>query len=509
MHHSHHHHQAGSVGIILSLLYLLEVGDFLVGSLSFSTLSNNMPSNKKTKKPVASQKTKGPSKKRSTKTNSWATTTTTGGSGSGNNNNTTTTTTTTNEGYQPTNILIQNTAHLPLEYTFVLPQTRQKHYNLIIHQQNTHDETWPGGALWDLGFVMASFLVAVASSGGGRSGGGGKTTATSSTTTTTTTCTLQTLLPSSSSSSDSYKIRRFPITVPTRFHTLLEQPQNAWLRAIFPSLSTTTTTGHHQQRWVELGCGVGLTGLAAAAAFQPRAVLLTDLVPVIQHVTQPNVQANVRQICCPGGSSNNNKKKHHNNTAIATTDCLAVPLCWGNDEDIQVVRDLLKSWYKPPSTAISSSSLRRRRNPKKGSSSSGTTTKPKLDDTGTDSPPLLVADSEEDHHHRIEPAECADVILIGDVAYQHKPGAPSHFDVLHSTLLQLCHNDTLVIFGTRLRMPASQDLVDLLLQDFDPILDPPLRVDEIDPTSFGNMKHNMSIHFLRRIKSQNTQGCAC
>jgi predicted nicotinamide N-methyase len=48
-----------------------------------------------------------------------------------------------------------------------------------------------------------------------------------------------------------------------------------------------------------------------------------------------------------------------------------------------------------------------------------------------------------------------DVILIGDVAYQQTPGAASHFEDLLSTLLKCVHDDTIVVFGTRIRMPAS------------------------------------------------------
>jgi hypothetical protein len=44
-----------------------------------------------------------------------------------------------------------------------------------------------------------------------------------------------------------------------------------------------------------------------------------------------------------------------------------------------------------------------------------------------------------------------DLIIIGDVAYQQKPGAPSHFDVLLSTVLKFAGNKTRIVFGTRMR----------------------------------------------------------
>ncbi|OEU15585.1 hypothetical protein FRACYDRAFT_269428 [Fragilariopsis cylindrus CCMP1102] len=44
-----------------------------------------------------------------------------------------------------------------------------------------------------------------------------------------------------------------------------------------------------------------------------------------------------------------------------------------------------------------------------------------------------------------------DLIIIGDVAYQQKPGAPSHFDVLLSTVLKFLGPNTKIVFGTRMR----------------------------------------------------------
>ena len=46
-------------------------------------------------------------------------------------------------------------------------------------------------------------------------------------------------------------------------------------------------------------------------------------------------------------------------------------------------------------------------------------------------------------------------------------------------------------------MPASNDLLQLFLQDLEEVVVPPLAADEIDPASFGKVKHNMSIHFMR------------
>jgi hypothetical protein len=91
--------------------------------------------------------------------------------------------------------------------------------------------------------------------------------------------------------------------------------------------------------------------------------------------------------------------------------------------------------------------------------------------------------------------------LIGDVAYQHKPGAPSHFDILVSTLLQFATTKkTLVLFGTRMRMPASADLLDMIKEHFDELI-APIDADEIDSTfakSNLGRKSLITLHFFKR-----------
>jgi hypothetical protein len=93
-----------------------------------------------------------------------------------------------------------------------------------------------------------------------------------------------------------------------------------------------------------------------------------------------------------------------------------------------------------------------------------------------------------------------DLILIGDVAYQHKPGAPSHFEALLSTLLKFMDDKTLVLFGTRMRMPASADLLEMFRQHMEELVIPPIEAHEVD-SSFGEnqlgRKHNMTIHVLK------------
>ena len=105
-----------------------------------------------------------------------------------------------------------------------------------------------------------------------------------------------------------------------------------------------------------------------------------------------------------------------------------------------------------------------------------------------------------------------DVLLIGDVAYQHKPGAPSHFDDLVSTALRFSDHRTLLIFGTRMRMPASADLLDMFRESFDEVVTPPIGADELDG-SFEDValgrRHNITIHLMRRKTASDREHSVC
>ena len=274
-------------------------------------------------------------------------------------------------------------------YTFTFNRYGQQK-SIVVHQ-TPNEETWPGGALWDIGVLMAKLLVQI----------------------------------------------------------------------MDPTSTTTTTRSSNrlgmgswkEKRILELGCGVGLTGLVAAA-MGARVTVLTDLTEVIQKVTIPNVEINA--------PNHNHKNKN----------VVAIPLCWGNEEQELQCATLLDTLAPPllpkPTTT--------------------TTTKKKKKKS------LIQQQQQQPTREGIP-----DVVLIGDVAYQHKPGAPSHFDILISTTLKFTDEHTIVIFGTRMRMPASADLLHLFKQYFDEIVQPPIEAHEIDPKHFScGKKHNITIHFFKK-----------
>ena len=52
-----------------------------------------------------------------------------------------------------------------------------------------------------------------------------------------------------------------------------------------------------------------------------------------------------------------------------------------------------------------------------------------------------------------------DLLIAGYVSYQHKPGAPSHFEALVDTVPNTSNKNTIFVFGHRVRMEASNDLL--------------------------------------------------
>jgi predicted nicotinamide N-methyase len=247
---------------------------------------------------------------------------------------------------RPRNFLVTDATK---PYTFSYLQYG-KTLSIVVHQ-TAEDETWPGGALWDIGVLLSHFLVALAG------------------------CQPASVFKD--------------VKPPTRL-----------LQAV-PSIKDLTV--------LELGCGVGLTGIVAAAVLGTQLTILTDLEVVVEKVARPNLERNSTSVVSV-------KKQYQEQITYRLTNAgkrgriLALPLCWGNEQDADVVMACLKKYTK-----LEKSSRRR-----KGDPSPNHTGQPNL-------------------------------IIIGDVAYQHKPGAPSHFDALLSTVLKFTGPHTLVIFGTRMR----------------------------------------------------------
>lgn len=359
---------------------------------------------------------------------------------------------------KPRNVMVLD-ATAPLQFAW---QGRFGLQHVVTVDQTPDEDTWPGGAVWDLGWCMSHLLVALSA--------GGK--ATTTTTTTTTTSTGST----SSSHSSGKMTRRRTISTGTELavrinDALLRYHQN-WPD---PCKLPATTTLMECNTILELGCGVGLTGLVAALSLRPKVTVLTDLKSVIDKVTLPNVKRNSNI----STSSTSRRKTTGPILAGLRTmgnngQCkiIAVPLCWGDANDEQAVLNILKAL-----------------------ATSNETNAKKKNDTSK---------SKHCSERRGQHPYLPDLVLIGDVAYQHKPGDPSHFDALLSTLLQFVDEEhTLVLFGTRIRMPASGDLLDMLLEEFIEIAK--VTADEIDAAAFADFRHLMSIHLLKR-KSKQTKG---
>ena len=429
---------------------------------------------------------------------------------------------------KPRNLLITD-ATSPLTFSFP-GRFGTGAVSLTVHQ-TPDDETWPGGVLWDLGLLLSQVLVAVAmmmTTPNRKDGNttttttaaavGGKTKVKNNTTRRTiqlpsrlVDAILVRVQASSSSSSSNGGLPAFN----RASQCSSSSPPHSNKHPTKTTTTTTTTT------ILELGCGVGLTGLVATAVFPPPVVtVLTDLDVVIQKVTRPNVERNTTTTTRAKSTNRQRQQQQTQSSSFirlrtinkGQNRVIAQPLCWGCEKDEQTIRTLLQQQVSSSSSSSSSTTaatgmatkhskgIARKKKIEKANEdeeSNNATTTTTTTTTRTHLPPPR------EQHDGIP-----DIVLIGDVAYQQKPGAPSHFDALLSTLLKFTDPHTLVIFGTRIRMPASHDLLHMLLEEFDEQIQPPVSAEEIDPQLFAGVKHNMSIHFLKR-KQQQQQQQAC
>jgi predicted nicotinamide N-methyase len=282
---------------------------------------------------------------------------------------------------RPRNHLITD-ATTPFDFLFC----RYGVTTTITVHQTPEEETWPGGSLWDCGVLLAQVLVLL---------------------------TRGTTLADNNNKSTA---------APTRL--LQAIPHISW----------------KDMRVMELGCGVGLTGLVAAA-LGAKVTLLTDLQVVVDKVAKKNVECNT----WAGPSKVCGYRTTRTGGRVA-----AMPLCWGDEHDEEEIKAALER-VTPKQTSTTRAGI-------------------------------------------------PDLILIGDVAYQQRPGAPSHFEALLSTLLKFMDKQTIVLFGTRMRMPASSDLLDLFRQHMVELVAPPLEAHELNASLCENelnRKHNTTIHMLK------------
>jgi predicted nicotinamide N-methyase len=310
---------------------------------------------------------------------------------------------------KPRNHLVTD-ATQPFEFTY---QQYGKPAKIVV-QQTPNEDTWPGGALWDIGVLLSHTMLGLASG-------------------------------TVSSSSKS-------VTLPKR---------------LFEAIESTNSNNKADWTVLELGCGVGLTGLVAAAALGTQLTILTDLQVVIDQVTQPNLESN------SSPSSDGKNKPYRLMNAGKRGRVMAMPLCWGVEVDERAVAAIFQQNTKlAPKSRVNKNSKKKKGGP-----------------------------DQNNNNDNVDDISKPSLIIIGDVAYQHKPGAPSHFDVLVSTLLKFLGQNTLVVFGTRMRMPASADLLEMFSKHMEECCEP-IPADEIDQ-SFGKFKHQITIHVFRKRREEN------
>jgi Lysine methyltransferase len=303
-------------------------------------------------------------------------------------------------------------------------------HSLIIHQ-TPDDISWPGGALWDCGVLLSEFILGVAGME-----------------TLTLRCTLDVEgLPLNVSPTEN------DVHTTTQLATRLKQWTNSQ-SSTWKNQLEEVLLRRPNLRILELGCGVGMSGLVAAVALRAKTCILTDLTEVVDNITQKNVTENTQ----PSHTNHQYRTIPHSKGECTV---VATPFCWGNPEQGEHVLRLLQEEL-PPSTA-----------------------------------PL--------HSY-------PDIILLADVAYEHRPGAPSHFtaqairnfDLLVQSLQQMMPPSqtpqTLLVFGIRLRMVGSIELLHLLQRHFTPVLKEHIPAEVLDPALLG-FEHHMTVHIFTNSES--------
>ena len=400
---------------------------------------------------------------------------------------------------RPRNYLIQD-ATKPYIFTTqlfpspqYLPINKARDITLYIHQSSNED-TWPGGALWDIGLLLAKLFVSIYNHN--RSGFLSSSSSSSSFTKTLITTAQNGPNPNSKKKSKQARtVREIECPrwmIPPPFdltHTFTKclaiDPHTPRTITTEDQLVSTFTFPTCYTWWknaivLELGCGVGLTGLAFSAIFQNQLTLLTDLPLVIDHVTKENIRLNesILSSCASIHKKRNGSTATTTSSSSSTTTMApkvhALPLCWGNLDDALSCSQYIQKHVSTTTVHMSKTHLISTASSSSSSSSSTS--------TSTIQQPHL--------------------IIIGDVAYQHKPGAPCHFDALLQTVLYFVGDETIILFGTRIRMPASMDLLQMFQSTFREVLLPPIEAHELDsafhPNNLHGKNHNITIHVFKK-----------
>ena len=356
--------------------------------------------------------------------------------------------------------------------------------SIVVHQ-SPDDDTWPGGAVWDLGWSLAQVIIAMSISSLFPDSSRCCKTQNAPNDTITTTTTMN-VIENNAVTQEQYHISN-TMELPSRVKNALQ------MEPVFRH------SPHEQCIVLELGCGVGLTGLVCALAFSEHistTVILTDLSIVVERITLPNVHRNAKSMMkttylCRTPDDSNKNDSSADEMAVGSTiitqlshdqvrslqintisqhgRVISMPLCWGDCHDMRNVQSVIHH-LRTTNTRSHLSSEKSPRNRKS-----------------------MCALSSSDISSR------PDFLLIGDVAYQHQPGAPSHFDALVETILEFMAPNTILIFGLRVRMAASMDLFLQLLEHFEEIVSDPILPQEVNAVLFQNVKPNtMTIHFLKQ-----------
>jgi hypothetical protein len=112
---------------------------------------------------------------------------------------------------------------------------------------------------------------------------------------------------------------------------------------------------------------------------------------------------------------------------------------------------------------------------------------------------MITSSSGSNKDRRASPRSFPDLLIAADVSYQHDQtgGSGSNWAILLETILEVTDGDTVFLFGHRVRMPGSNDLLEMILEHFEYAC-PTVEAERIEPAYAALRKHNTSAHILKR-----------